>query len=338
MEEINMSELLSYYKKKIKRMIKPCLLIFIILMVLFAIFKRPSFETKTSIIISNDSTKNMISTYTGLLTSDTVINEGIEKSEVNISKSYIKDRLTLGAVEGSRLFEIKLNCDFRYNCKKVNEGITKALISTIKDNYKVEAKIVDDTTSSSICALVIDYIKLVAISLALALAIVLVYIFILFYFDDSIKSEESLNKYNIIGKLNDANTKEIELLKTKLLLSYEEAKIIHITSIEKETNKKIIDELINLLKKDNKKVALISNDKKTSNIEDLDKLKNKNDYIIINSSNALDSKEALQNASLSDINIILVTYNKTKNKELNKLNNTFKEIHTNIDGIIINKN
>ena len=338
MEEINMNELFSYYKNKMKKMIKPCLLIFIILMVLFAVFKRPSFETRTSMIISTDSNKNMISTYTGLLTSDSVINEGIEKSEVNISKNYIKERLSLGAVEGSRLFEIKLNCDFRYNCKKVNENITRALISTIKENYKVEAKIVDDTTISSICKLVLGYIKLVAVSLALSLGIVLVYIFILFYFDDSIKSEESLNKYNIIGKLKEANTKEIELLKTKLVLSYQEAKTIHITSIEKETNKKIIDELINSLKKDNKKVALISNDKKSSNIEDLDKLKNKNDYIIINSTNALDSKEALQNASLSDINIVLVTYNKTKNKELEKLNNTFKEIHTNIDGIIINKN
>lgn len=208
-EEIDLKELLSYYKSKI---------VFIIIVLIFVIgvgnaytllTRTPMYKSETSIVLVSENkenynttelqlNKNLVGTYTEIIKSRKVLEPVIKNLKLKTSYNKLKNRVTVTSVQNTEIIKVTVADSNPKEAKKIANEIAKVFSTEIQQIYNLNNVTVVDKAIAATSAYNVNYIKDNVIYLAIGLVLSCGVIFIRFYFDTSIKtSEEIENKLGL---------------------------------------------------------------------------------------------------------------------------------------------
>ena len=204
MEEIDLKEVLNYFKSKILWIILAVVLVVGAGNIYKAVTRVPLYNSDTSIILvsSNNQSnanlselqvnKNLVSTYTEIIKSRKVLEPVIKNLQLSYSYSELKSNVSVAAVGDTQLIKISVSDKVEYKAMVIADEIAKVFISEVKDIYKLDNVKVVDKAVMPTKPYNINYLKDNAIFVAIGLVISCGIIFIIYYFDTTIKTSEEI--------------------------------------------------------------------------------------------------------------------------------------------------
>ena len=223
MEEIDLKEVLNYFKGKVLWIILAVLLMIGIGNTYRALTRVPLYNSDTSVILVSNNTnqsnanynelqvnKNLVSTYSEIIKSRKVLEPVIENLVLDYSYNTLKSNVSVAAIGDTQLIKISVSDKDPYQAKTIADEIAEVFISEVKDIYKLDnVKVVDRAVQTN-KPYNVNYIKDNLIFIAIGLVISGGVIFLIYYFDTTIKtSEEIENKLGltVIGIVPKVNNK-----------------------------------------------------------------------------------------------------------------------------------
>ena len=273
MEEINLRDLLSYFKKH---------LILFIVVVLFVVsagtiysvfILKPEYKSQATVILSSDKSKNtvqseinanknLIDTYTEVVKSHRVLDR--VKSEMRIEDTYeqLVKKVTVASLKDTEIISISV--------VDLNKNHSYSLANKIADTFTDEiGQIYNDKSVNVLDRAVepqkpynVDIIKQEAIYAAAGIVLATAVIFLMFYFDRTIKTTEQIEqlfKLPIYGKVRKLETEKQKQQRKKRAEKAAKLEAKQAAKLEKEQQKEA--------KKAEKLAAKLEKQEKTSNEE-----------------------------------------------------------------------
>lgn len=251
MEEINLRDLLSYFKKH---------LILFIVVVLFVVsagtiysvfILKPEYKSQATVILSSDKSKNtvqseinanknLIDTYTEVVKSHRVLDR--VKSEMQIEDTYeqLVKKVTVASLKDTEIISISV--------VDLNKNHSYSLANKIADTFTDEiGQIYNDKSVNVLDRAVepqkpynVDIIKQEAIYAAAGIVLATAVIFLMFYFDRTIKTTEQIEqlfKLPIYGKVRKLETEKQKQQRKKRAEKAAKLEAKQAAKLEKEQQK-----------------------------------------------------------------------------------------------------
>lgn len=207
MEEIDLKSFWQYYKKYTLGIIIVCLVFLIVALVYNIAFKTPMYSTSTTILLvknetadkddtinQNDITLNqkLVSTYRQIIKSRLVLEQVIDKLELNYSYEKISNEVSVTAVEDTEIIRVTVTDDSATNACKIANEIASIFDKEVKQIYNINNVSIIDValvpSEPSNDHVIRDGILAVLIGFVFCSGI----IFVIFYFDDTIRDTETM--------------------------------------------------------------------------------------------------------------------------------------------------
>ena len=273
MEEINLRDLLSYFKKH---------LILFIVVVLFVVsagtiysvfILKPEYKSQATVILSSDKSKNtvqseinanknLIDTYTEVVKSHRVLDR--VKSEMQIEDTYeqLVKKVTVASLKDTEIISISV--------VDLNKNHSYSLANRIADTFTDEiGQIYNDKSVNVLDRAVepqkpynVDIVKQEAIYAAAGIVLATAVIFLMFYFDRTIKTTEQIEqlfKLPIYGKVRKLETEKQKQQRKKRAEKAAKLEAKQAAKLEKEQQKEA--------KKAERLAAKLEKQEKTNNEE-----------------------------------------------------------------------
>lgn len=273
MEEINLRDLLSYFKKR---------LILFIVVVLFVVsagtiysvfILKPEYKSQATVILSSDKSKNtvqseinanknLIDTYTEVVKSHRVLDR--VKNEMQIEDTYgqLVKKVTVASLKDTEIISISV--------VDLNKNHSYSLANKIADTFTDEiGQIYNDKSVNVLDRAVepqkpynVDIVKQEAIYAAAGIVLATAVIFLMFYFDRTIKTTEQIEqlfKLPIYGKVRKLETEKQKQQRKKRAEKAAKLEAKQAAKLEKEQQKEA--------KKAEKLAAKLEKQEKTNNEE-----------------------------------------------------------------------
>lgn len=251
MEEINLRDLLSYFKKH---------LILFIVVVLFVVsagtiysvfILKPEYKSQATVILSSDKSKNtvqseinanknLIDTYTEVVKSHRVLDR--VKNEMQIEDTYeqLVKKVTVASLKDTEIISISV--------VDLNKNHSYSLANKIADTFTDEiGQIYNDKSVNVLDRAVepqkpynVDIIKQEAIYAAAGIVLATAVIFLMFYFDRTIKTTEQIEqlfKLPIYGKVRKLETEKQKQQRKKRAEKAAKLEAKQAAKLEKEQQK-----------------------------------------------------------------------------------------------------
>ena len=251
MEEINLRDLLSYFKKH---------LILFIVMVLFVVsagtvysvfILRPEYKAQATVILSSDKSKNtvqseinanknLIDTYTEVVKSHRVLDR--VKNEMQISDTYeqLVKKITVASLKDTEIISISVvDLDKNHSYSLANK-IADTFTNEISQIYNDKSVNVLDRAVEPQRPHNVDPVKQEAIYVAAGIILATAVIFLMFYFDRTIKTTEQIEqlfKLPIYGKVRKLETEKQKQQRKKRAEKTAKLEAKQATKLEKEQQK-----------------------------------------------------------------------------------------------------
>lgn len=240
MEEIDLKDFFNYIKSKI--------IFIVILIIMFLAFviiydkniKTPMYKTYTTLVLtqseqknSSNSTitqndillnKNLVSTYSEIIKSELILEQVIENLGIEVTTSELSRNISVAALNDTEILKISvLNADPKTAASLANE-IADVFTTEIKKIYKIDnvstidkAKVPNQVANNTFKR---DIVLAIFLGIFAGIGI----IFVLYYFDDTIKSNENIEEkigLPVLSKIfkSDVKTSKNDKNKTELVLS-----------------------------------------------------------------------------------------------------------------------
>lgn len=273
MEEINLRDLLSYFKKH---------LILFIVVVLFVVsagtiysvfILKPEYKSQATVILSSDKSKNtvqseinanknLIDTYTEVVKSHRVLDR--VKSEMQIEDTYeqLVKKVTVASLKDTEIISISVvDLDKNHSYSLANK-IADTFTDEIGQIYNDKSVNVLDRAVEPQKPYNVDLVKQEAIYAAAGIVLATAVIFLMFYFDRTIKTTEQIEqlfKLPIYGKVRKLETEKQKQQRKKRAEKAAKLEAKQAAKLEKEQQKEA--------KKAEKLAAKLEKQEKTSNEE-----------------------------------------------------------------------
>lgn len=211
MEEINLMEMLEYFKSRVLWIIITLIVVISVGNVSTILTRVPMYKSSTTIVLVNDDSKNgsynstelqlnknLVSTYSEIIKSRKVLKKVINNLGLKCSAADLSENITVESVENTEVIKISVGNDDNERAAKIADEIANVFSSEIQKIYKLNNVSIIDKAEASLIPYNINYVKDNAIYIALAMVLSCGVIFIIYYFDTSIKtSEEIENKLGL---------------------------------------------------------------------------------------------------------------------------------------------
>lgn len=223
MEEIDLKEVLNYFKGKVIWIILAVILVVGIGNGYRALTRIPLYNSDTSVILVSNNTnqsnatynelqvnKNLVSTYSEIIKSRKVLEPVIENLFLDYSYNTLKSNVSVAAIGDTQLIKISVSDKDPYQAKTIADEISEVFISEVKSIYKLDNVKVVDRAVQATKPYNINYIKDNLIFIAIGLVISGGVIFLIYYFDTTIKTSEEIESklgLTVIGIVPKVNNK-----------------------------------------------------------------------------------------------------------------------------------
>ena len=251
MEEINLRDLLSYFKKH---------LILFIVMVLFVVsagtiysvfLLKPEYKAQATVILSSDKSKNtvqseinanknLIDTYTEVVKSHRVLDR--VKNEMQIDDTYeqLVKKVTVASLKDTEIISISVVDRDKNHSYSLANKIADTFTNEIGQIYNDKSVNVLDRAVEPQKPYNVDLVKQEAIYAAAGIVLATAVIFLMFYFDRTIKTTEQIEqlfKLPIYGKVRKLETEKQKQQRKKRAEKAAKLEAKQAAKLEKEQQK-----------------------------------------------------------------------------------------------------
>jgi len=210
MEEINLSEIFQlFWKKKIQ--ILMIMLIFIIAGCVYTLkFVTPKYsstvtmilvannkeEDKNSTITTSDITVNskLISTYSKLIKSKTVLQQVIDNLNLEMDENILKNEIEVKYIKNTGLIEITVTDEKSSTSAKIANEIAKVLPEKVKQMYNIDNIQLMNEVEENNKPSNINRKKDMMIFVILGMVVSIIYVVLVSMLDKTIKGTETIEK------------------------------------------------------------------------------------------------------------------------------------------------
>lgn len=201
MEEINLSEVYSYFKSKILWIILAIVVIVILGNIYTIITRTPMYQSNTTIVLVGESKKeynqsdsllnqNLIGTYSQIIKSRKVLSQVIENLDLKITTEELSNSITTSSVEETEIIQITVENAKAKDAQRITDEVAKVFAKEIKDIYNLENVTIIDKAELAKSPYNVNYVKDNIIYLVIGIVLSFGVVFVMYYFDTSIKSSE----------------------------------------------------------------------------------------------------------------------------------------------------
>ena len=202
MEEINLSEVYSYFKTKIL-WILIAVVVIVILGNIFTIFTRtPMYQSNTTIVLVSEKkseegdvidyqlSQNLIGTYSQIIKSRNVLNQVINNLKLKSSASELANYISASSIDATDIIQISVDYSNAKDAQKITDEVATVFAKEVKDIYDLENVTILDKAELAKDPYNVNYLKDNVIYLVISLVLSFGVVFVMYYFDTSIKSSE----------------------------------------------------------------------------------------------------------------------------------------------------
>ncbi len=202
MEEINLSEVYSYFKTKIL-WILIAVVVIVILGNIFTIFTRtPMYQSNTTIVLVSEKkseegdvidyqlSQNLIGTYSQIIKSRNVLNQVINNLKLKSSASELANYISASSIDATDIIQISVDYSNAKDAQKITDEVATVFAKEVKDIYDLENVTILDKAELAKDPYNVNYLKDNVIYLVIGLVLSFGVVFVMYYFDTSIKSSE----------------------------------------------------------------------------------------------------------------------------------------------------
>lgn len=201
MEEINLSEVYSYFKTKILWILLAVVIIIIFGNVFTLLTRTPLYQSNTTIVLVGESksgysqtesqlNQNLIGTYSQIIKSRKVLNQVIKNLDLKMSVDELANSITTSSVEETEIIKITVDDPNAKQAKKITNEVAEVFAKEIKDIYNLENVEIIDKAELAKTPYNVNYVKDNIIYLVIGLVLSFGVVFVMYYFDTSIKSSD----------------------------------------------------------------------------------------------------------------------------------------------------
>lgn len=212
MEELDLKELLGIFWAKRAQIILLIAIFLVIGFIYSYVFLTPEYQSVTSILLAksntsqeengtamtvNDVTLNqkLVSTYSELLKSDSVISQVISNLNIDKTADELKNNITVSAKDDTEIIQIAVVDQDPEMARKIASEAANVFINKIaKEYYSMDNVYVVDEAKASEEPYNINHIKDLIIFAGIGFVISCVYVLIANMLDTTVKSKEDIEK------------------------------------------------------------------------------------------------------------------------------------------------
>lgn len=204
MEEIDISEVLLYFKSKVALIIGIALLI-VILGNLYAMFLRvPVYKSSSTIVIASNDTNSanmqaditvnqkLVGTYKEIVKSRSVVEQVIKDLDLKYSYEELSSNILVEAVQNTEVLKISVLDKNAELAKKITSMLSEVFKEEVMEIYNLKNVKVLDSASTPTGADNVNFVKDEIIYFGLGMIASFMLVFIMFYFDKNIRSVEQV--------------------------------------------------------------------------------------------------------------------------------------------------
>lgn len=220
MEEINISELLDYFKSKFGLWLVITTGICILCVMYAIVIQKPMYSSNTTVILGgssetitqNDITinKNLVNTYAEIVKSRRVLEQVIKELSLDLNYTELNSSITVEPVNNTEIIKIIVNSDDSLEAMNIANSTANHFSKEVKELYNMNNVNILDSAIEASNPYNINIPKQLCIYLILGTVTAFGIIFIIFYFDRTIKSVEQVEqkiKLPILGSVQEFNSK-----------------------------------------------------------------------------------------------------------------------------------
>ena len=201
MEEINLSEVYSYFKTKILWILLAVVIIIILGNVFTLVTRTPLYQSNTTIVLVGENksgysqsesqlNQNLIGTYSQIIKSRKVLSQVIENLDLKMTTEELSNSITTSSVEETEIIQITVENAKAKDAQKITDEVAKVFAKEIKDIYNLENVTIIDKAELAKSPYNVNYVKDNIIYLVIGIVLSFGVVFVMYYFDTSIKSSE----------------------------------------------------------------------------------------------------------------------------------------------------
>ena len=208
MEEINLKDFWQFYKKYTLGIIIVCLLFLIVALVYNIAFKTPMYSTSTTLLLvkneqtsdkdetinQNDITLNqkLVSTYRQIIKSRLVLEQVIDKLELDYNYEKIYDEVGVTAVEDTEIIRITVTDESASEAARRANEIAAVFDKEVKQIYNINNLSVIDVALVPNVPSNDHVLRDAVLAILLGFVFSSAVIFVVFYFDDTIRDTDTM--------------------------------------------------------------------------------------------------------------------------------------------------
>lgn len=213
MEEIDLMELINIFWNK-KVLIILVTIIFIIAGVIYTLaFTTPMYSSSTTLVLamsseSDDSNSitttditlnsNLVSTYSQIIESNEVLREVISNLKIDENEENLRKNIDVSSVEDTEVIEITVSHESAVYAARIANEIASVFSDKVQEIYNINNVYVLDEAEIENEPSNINHIRDVLIFAIAGILLSMVYVFIASLLDNTIKTEDDIEKgYNI---------------------------------------------------------------------------------------------------------------------------------------------
>ena len=206
MEEIDINQLLNYFKSKIIYIIFAMAISFCLACIYVNKFRVPEYTSFTTVLLNqaNDSeqinatqvelNRKLISTYNEIIKSKKILNQVIDKLSLDYTYTDLVSRISVGEVGDTSIIKISVTDTDSTLAAEIANTIADVFSQEIVTIYNIKNISTIDKAEPSLIASSTSTIKIIGVSIIAGAFVSVVIIFILFYFDTTLKNEEDIER------------------------------------------------------------------------------------------------------------------------------------------------
>ena len=222
MEEIDLKEIFELIKNKYKLIIAIVLGVCILGSLYSLLFQKPMYQSYTTVILgSTEGTtssqlttqdinlnKSLVDTYAVIVKSRRVLNQAIERLELDIDYDDLTKLISVSAVNDTQIIKITVSNDDPVMAKNIANVVAEYFSKEVVELYNMNNVDVLDSAIEADKPYNISIIKSEVIYIAVGVVLAAGVIFLIYYFDRTVKTTEQVEnkiKLPIIGKVQKYN-------------------------------------------------------------------------------------------------------------------------------------
>lgn len=206
MEEIDLTELFDYFLKRALYIVIAAVVCLILGLTYTLFLKEPKYKSDVNVIIVNKelqatslqsdlaANQKLAATYRELVESRRILNQVIDNLQLNYTIGELQDMISVENVNETEIIKITVSSADAKEAKKIANETAEIFQDEVKDIYNLENVSIVDNAVLAKAPYNISIVKESVIYIALGMVLSCGVIFVIYYFDNTIKSIDQVEK------------------------------------------------------------------------------------------------------------------------------------------------